>query len=77
MVLIFYVHMHLDESPLGETLVDLWSVGDILGPVCIVQGAEGLLQAALGWGDCGNNGGLGTATQGVLEDASQLALPAG
>ena len=69
--------MYLDESFLGETLVDLGSIGDVLGPVCVVQGAEGLLQVALGWGDCGDNGGLGTATQGVLEEASQLALPAG
>ena len=53
----------LDEGLLGESLVDLWSVGDVLGPVGIVQRGEGLLDVAHGGTDRGNDGGLGPATQ--------------
>lgn len=34
---------HFDEGLLGELLVDLWTVSDVLGTVGIVQSAEGLL----------------------------------
>ena len=65
---------HLDECFLGESLVDLRSVGDVLGPVGIVQRGEGLLDVAHGGADRGNDGGLGPSSQRVLQDPRQLAL---
>ena len=38
---------HLNECFLRQLLVDLWSVGDILSPVGVVKGGEGLFKVAL------------------------------
>ena len=66
---------YLDEGFLGESLVNLRSVGDVLGSVGIVQCGQGLLQIAGGWADCGNDGRLGPPTQRVLQNPGQLTLP--
>ena len=34
---------YLDEGALGELLVDLWFVHDVLGPAGVLQGAQCLL----------------------------------
>lgn len=65
---------HLDESFFGELLVDFRSVGDVLCTVCIIQSGQCLFKVALGRGYGGYDGRLCATTQGVLQDASQLAL---
>ncbi len=65
----------LDKSLLCEPLVDLWPVGDIPGTMGVVEGAQGLLQVAVGGRDCGNDGRLCTTSQRVLQDPGKLALP--
>lgn len=57
------VTTYLDESLLGELLVDLWSVCNVLGSVCVVESGECLLYVGLGRGDRGDDGGLSTTTQ--------------
>ena len=66
---------HLDEGLLGQPLVDFGSVGDVLGPVGIVQRGEGLLEVAGSWADRRYDGGLCTTSQRVLQDPRQFALP--
>lgn len=46
-----------------DLLVDLGPVGDVLGPVRVVEGGEGLLEVDSGRGDGGDDGGLGAATE--------------
>ena len=54
---------YLDECFLGESLVDLGSVGDVLGAVGVVQCGEGLLNVTDCRADSGNDGGFGPSTQ--------------
>ena len=39
-----YIPSNLDKSSFGKLLVDLWSVGDVLGTVGVVQGTQCLLK---------------------------------
>lgn len=50
---------HLDECPLGELLVHLWLVQDVLGPAGVLQGAQGLLcgRRPDRWGETEGGGG--------------------
>lgn len=66
---------YLDQDLLGGLLVDLGLVGNVASAVCIVEGAERLLQVAQGRRDCSDDGRLGSSSQRVLEDTRQLGLP--
>lgn len=66
---------YLNQRLLRQLLVDLWSVGDVLGTVGIVQSGEGLLNVALSRRNGGYDGSLGATTKRVLKDTSQLTLP--
>ena len=65
---------HFDECFLGEFLIDLRPVGDVLGAVGVVQGAQRFFNVAKSRRDRGNDGGFGPTAQRVLQDASEFAL---
>jgi hypothetical protein len=54
---------YFNESLFGEFLVDLGSVGDILGTVGVVQCGHGFFDVAQGRRYGGYDGSLGAATQ--------------
>ena len=43
--------------------------------MCVLEGGQCLLLVDGGRGDGGNNGGLGAASQRILQEAGQLGLP--
>ena len=65
---------NLDEGSLGEFLVDLGSVGDVLSAVSVVQGTQSLLYVTDGGRNGRNDRRLGASTERVLKKAGQLAL---
>ena len=66
---------YLHERLLAEPLVDLGPVGDVFGPLSVVQRAQSLLQVAGGRRHGGDDGRLGAAAQRVLQQPRQLGLP--
>lgn len=65
-------HVHGDQ-PFVLVGLDL----DLLCPICILKGVEGLLELAAGGGGCANHDGLALATQGVLQQAREFAVSLG
>lgn len=73
-IMYFKTCKYLDKSFLGEFLVDFRAIGDVLSSVSIIQSGECLFKIALSRRYGGYDGRLGTTTQGVLQDTSQLAF---
>ena len=65
--LIIFIPVLLDQVLLAESGVDLWSVEDAPGPVGVVQRGEGLLHVDGGRGHRGDDGGLGSTTERILD----------
>ena len=63
-----------DELLFVEFLVNFGFVGDVLGPVGVVEGGKSLLDVDGGGRNGGNDGGFGAPSESVLQQTCQFAL---
>ena len=66
---------YLEKSLFGQLLIHFGPVGDILCSVGVVERRQSLLEVGSGRWDGSDDGRLGTPTERVLKETSQLRLP--
>lgn len=55
----------LDVGSFGHFSVDFWTIPDVFGPMCVIQGGQRFLCTVHCGGNGGDDAGFGFAAQGV------------